>query len=450
MNAKTHLPRRTFLRGLGTALALPMLESMVPPTRALAALAGTGSSGLPRRMAFVYVPNGKNMVDWTPKTVGENFDLPPILEPLKAHQSDLMVLTGLAQNKAYANGDGAGDHARASATFLTGCQARKTAGSDIRIGVSVDQIAASRIGDQTRLPSLELSCDKGERAGECDSGYACAYQYNISWKSESMPVNPEVNPKLAFDRLFAGSNPAESKEARARRELFNKSVLDFVMDDARQLQANLGATDRRKLDEYLTAVREIERRIEQSGKFEIRTPSGDTTLPENYSFEQHIRLMFDIQVLAFQTDSTRVSTFIVAHDGSDRRYPFIGVKEGHHELSHHDNKEEKKAKIAKINHFHTTQFAYFLDKLKAVKEGEGTLLDNCMILYGSGIADGNEHAHHNLPILLAGRGGGTLKTGRHVKLEGRVPLNNLYLSMLDRLGAPIERFGDSTGRLAVF
>ena len=451
MSKNWHIPRRRFLRGLGTAIALPMLEAMAPSVSALAAAAGDaatrGKPGGPTRMAFVYLPNGHDMANWTPKGTGENYELPQILEPLRAHQKDLMVITGLAQKHAEANGDGAGDHARASATFLTGCQARKTAGADIKVGISVDQIAANRIGHETRLPSLELTCDQGRRSGECDSGYACVYQFNIAWRSENQPLNPEPDPKQAFDRLFAGANRKETKEARAKRELYDKSVLDAVLEDARGLQANLGTTDRRKLDEYLTAIRDIENRVAQSANYLVKVPMGDQHIPKDYSFEQHIRLMYDLQVLAFQSDITRISTFLVAHDGSNRTYPTVGVPEEHHELSHHGGKEEKKAKLAKINRFHTTQFAYFLERLKAVKEGEGTLLDNCMIVYGSGISDGDAHNHDNLPVLLAGRGGGTIQTGRHLKLDGRVPMNNLYLSMLERMRAPIEHFGDSTGLL---
>jgi hypothetical protein len=448
------IPRRTFLRGLGTVVALPMLEAMLPSVNALAAAtsgAPATPKGFPKRLAFVYAPNGKNMADWTPSAVGPDYDLPLILEPLKDHRRDLMVLTGLAHAKANANGDGGGDHARASATYLTGCQARKTAGADIKLGVSVDQIAANGIGDQTRFPSLELSCDKGTRAGSCDSGYSCAYQFNMSWKSETMPVNPEVDPRAVFDRLFGSANANDTKEARAKRDFYNRSVLDFVLDDAKRLQSNLGTTDRRKLDEYLTAVREIERRIEQSAKFAIAIPpSGkDKDFTGDYNFEQHIRLMFDLQVLAFQSDATRISTFILAHDGSNRPFPFIGISDGHHDLSHHRNDEAKKAKIAQINRFYTTQFAYFLEKLKSIPEGEGTLLDNSMIVYGSGISNGNEHLHTNLPVILAGRGGGTITTGRHVRVREKTPMTNLYLSMLDRLGVQAERVGDSTGKLEI-
>jgi hypothetical protein len=273
----------------------------------------------------------------------------------------------------------------------------------------------------------------------------------MSWKSETMPVNPEVDPRAVFDRLFGSANANDTKEARAKRDFYNRSVLDFVLDDAKRLQSNLGTTDRRKLDEYLTAVREIERRIEQSAKFAIAIPpSGkDKDFTGDYNFEQHIRLMFDLQVLAFQSDATRISTFILAHDGSNRPFPFIGISDGHHDLSHHRNDEAKKAKIAQINRFYTTQFAYFLEKLKSIPEGEGTLLDNSMIVYGSGISNGNEHLHTNLPVILAGRGGGTITTGRHVRVREKTPMTNLYLSMLDRLGVQAERVGDSTGKLEI-
>jgi hypothetical protein len=398
-------------------------------------------------MAFVYVPNGVNMADWTPAAEGDVFELPMILEPLKPVQKDLLVLSGLAHDKARPNGDGAGDHARASATFLTGCQARKTDGADIRVGVSVDQVAAQRLGDQTRLRSLELGCDRGQQSGNCDSGYSCAYSFNISWRTPSTPMPPVVDPRLVFERLFSTDRPGETPESRARRQRQQKSILDFALEDAGRLRGQLGASDRRKLDEYLTAVRELEQRIEHAERVARALPDmkAPTGIPPTY--EAHLRLMFDLLVLAFQTDTTRIATFMLAHDGSNRAYPFIGVSDGHHELSHHGGSEEKKARIAKINRFHLEQFAYFVQRLQAVREGEGSMLDQCMIAYGSGIADGNSHAHHDLPVLLAGRGGGTFRTGRHVKHPKNTPMANLYLSMLEAAGAPTERLGDSTGRL---
>jgi hypothetical protein len=447
MNRSWSLPRRTFLKGLGATLALPWLEAMAPPARLLAAATGQTVRRAPLRLAFVYVPNGANMAQWKPAQTGADFILPSTLEPLKNVRRHVQVITGLAHQKAAANGDGAGDHARASATFLTGCQARKTAGADIRVGVSVDQVAAQRLGRATRLPSLELACDAARLAGSCDSGYACAYQFNLSWRSESTPMPPEVDPRLLFDRLFGNPGSAGGSEERVRREQERKSVLDFVLDDARRLQAQLGVTDRRKLDEYLTSVRELEQRIENAGRFkealpDLRQPSG---IPRDY--EAHIRLMFDLLALAFQTDTTRIATFMLAHDGSNRPYPFLGISDGHHDLSHHQGKEEKLSKIAQINRFHATQFAYFLEKLRSLREGDGTVLDNCMIVYGSGISDGNRHNHDDLPVLLAGGGRGTLQPGRHLTVPP-VPMTNLYLSLLDRAGAPVERLGDSTGQLA--
>jgi hypothetical protein len=445
MNRKWHIQRRTFLRGLGTAIALPMLEAMMPPVRLFGAT--SREKIFPRRMAFVYVPNGANMTDWTPKQLGSEFELPFIMEPLKPFQKDLMVLSGLAQDQAAAHGDGPGDHARASATFLTGCHARKTPGADIRVGVSVDQIAAEKIGRRTRLASLELGCDRGQNAGACDSGYSCAYSFNVSWKTESTPLPPEVDPRLVFERLFANGNEGETSENRATRERYQKSVLDFAMEDASQLRNNLGYTDQHKLDEYLAAIRDMEQRIESAERFAAALPDYKKPNGVPKEFDHHAKLMFDLMALAFQTDTTRISTFMLAHDGSDRSYPATGVHEGHHTLSHHGNDETKKQKIAKINQFHMSQFAYFLEKLKSIPEGDGTVLDNSMILYGSGISDGNRHNHDELPVLLAGHGGGSIKTGRHVQFARGTPLNNLYLSMLDRMGTPAEKLGDSTGKL---
>jgi hypothetical protein len=426
-------------------MALPMLDGMLPSVRAYGDVVGNTAAGLPKRTAFLYVPNGATMEQWTPATFGAEYEMPTTLEPLARHRRDFSIVTGLAHPNGDSLGDGGGDHARASAVYLTGAHPKKTAGADIRAGISIDQFAARQIGDQTRLPSLELSCDGGQRAGSCDSGYSCAYQFNLSWRSETMPINPEVDPRLAFDRLFAGGNSAGSVEARTRRQLYSKSVLDFVMTDARALQTKLGATDSRKLDEYFTAVREVEQRLERFEKFPPKVPDG-VSAPEMFeTYEQQMQLMYDILVLAFQTDSTRISTFIVAHDGSNRPYPTIGVPEGHHDLSHHRNDEEKKAKLAKINRYHTTQFARFLDKLKAVKEGDGTLLDNCAIVYGSGISDGNRHSHYNLPVLVAGGMGGQLRTGEHLKVEVDTPMTNLYLSLLHGMGVKADRFSDSTG-----
>ncbi|HWE38469.1 MAG TPA: DUF1552 domain-containing protein [Isosphaeraceae bacterium] len=440
-----HISRRTALRGLGTAMALPWLEAMARPSRAIAAMGP--SRGLPTRMAFLYVPNGANMADWTPKAEGRDFDLPFILEPVKAHKDDLLVLTGLTQDHARPHGDGGGDHARALSSFLTGCQPRKTDGADIKVGVSVDQVAAERVGNRTRLPSLELGCDRGPQSGNCDSGYSCAYSANISWRNESSPTSKEINPRLAFERLFAAEDPHETLAGRARRAKYRQSILDLVAEDANALKNRLGANDRRKLDEYLTSVRELERRIAQVAKSPTDAPKAakPTGIPEDY--KEHIRLMLDLVALAFQGDVTRVATFVFANEGSNKSYAFIGIPEGHHDLSHHGNDAEKKRKIRDINRFHMEQFASFLDKLKGAREGDAPLLDRCMVLYGSGISDGNAHNHNDLPILLAGKGSGTIKPGRHVRYPDETPLNNLYLAMLDRMEAPVDALGDSKGRL---
>ena len=444
-----NISRRTALRGLGTAIALPLFDSMVRPLATATAADSVAAAG-PLRMAFVYVPNGVHMQDWTPKTEGENFELPSTLEPLAPFKNDLCVLSGLTQRKAFANGDGGGDHARALASFLTGRQARKTAGADIRIGVSVDQVAATEIGRYTRFPSLELGCDAGQQSGNCDSGYSCAYSSNISWKSESTPMAKEVNPRVVFERLFTNGRPGESAEARAKRQRYNQSILDFVRDDAQSLRGKLGITDQRKFDEYLNAVRELEVRIARAdAAAESESVAGFTRpagIPGDYA--AHIRLMEDLMVLAFQGDVTRVSTMVIANEGSNRSYPFIEVPEGHHDLSHHGNDEKKHEKIKKINRFHITQFSHLLERLKGIKEGEGTLLDNCMIVYGSGIGDGNRHNHDDLPIVLAGRGAGTIKSGRHLVYPNNTPLNNLFLSMLDRMHVKCESLGDSSARLA--
>ena len=449
MTLSTPVPRRTVLRGIGTMVALPVLDAMLP----LRALAASGAAQpFPTRVAWVYVPNGANMADWTPVATGTGYELPMILEPLAAHKADISVISGLANRQGDELGDGGGAHARASASFLTGVHPRKTAGANIKAGISCDQIAASQIGDQTRLPSLELSCDGGQRAGSCDSGYSCIYQFNLSWKSETQPMIPEVNPRAAFERLFGNGDPTASLEASARRALYRKSVLDYVLDDAHRLERQLGADDRRKLDEYLSAVREVERRIARASQFPTpRAPEG-TSAPEMFeTYEQQMQLMYDVMVLAFQTDSTRIATFIVAHDGSNRPYPNIGIRDGHHDLSHHRDDEAKKKKLAQINRYHVTQFARFLDRLKSVKEGDGTLLDHCLIQYGSALSNGDKHLPENLPILLAGRAGGAIATGGHLRVADKTPMTNLYRSMLDAVGVSTEKIGDSTGNLgAVF
>jgi len=437
------ISRRTMLRGLGTAVALPLLDSMAP------ALARAGEAKTQRavRMAFIYVPNGVNMADWTPLAEGPDYEAPYILAPLRPLREEFMVLTNLAQDKGRAHGDGAGDHARSAAVFLTGVQPHKTEGADIKAGISVDQLAASRIGRQTKLPSLELGCDSGPHAGGCDSGYSCVYSSNISWRSETTPAAKEVNPRLVFERLFSDDS-ADVRQNRAKRLQNRRSILDFVLEDAQGLKARLGVKDQRKMDEYLTGIREIEvqlARVEREPKEDAPNLAKPAGIPRE--FPAHMRLMLDLMALAFQGDVTRISSFVVAHEASGQSYPYIGVPDSHHSISHHGGDPAKKAKIAKINNFHVTQLAYFLERLRSIKEGEHTLLDNSMIVYGSGISDGDLHNHNNLPVLLAGRGGGTIQTGRHVRFGQETPLNNLYMSMLDRLDVDADKIGDSNGRL---
>jgi hypothetical protein len=464
MNVLTNdnqLPRRTFLRGLGTAVALPLFEAMLPsdllPVNTLEAATRKGS---PRRMAFLYVPNGMHMKSWSPVKEGALKTLPSTLDALKPFRRELLVLGGLTQDKARANGDGPGDHARAAAAFLTGAQPYKTGGKSIKVGVSVDQIAAARLAKLTAFPSLELGIDRGKQSGSCDSGYSCAYSNNISWKTQSLPMAKETNPRLLFERLFPSISLKKGGSTKGASDpIYEKSILDYVLRDASALRKKLGVTDTRKLDEYLTAIREIEGRVARAEKEakerlkEFPTPRSAVKLahslpsaaPRDYA--EHVRLMGDLMVVAFQADLTRVVTFMFANEGSNRSYKEIGVADGHHQLSHHGGKKDKQKKIEKINRYQMDQFAYIVKRLGDAKEGRRSLLDQCMVLYGSGISDGNRHNHSELPILIAGRGGGTIKTGRYVRFAKNTPLNNLFLSLLDRMEVPCQRLGDSTGRL---
>jgi hypothetical protein len=439
------IPRRTVLKGLGAVMALPWLEAMGLQT-GWAAGNTPEKHAAPNRMAFLYVPNGVNMDGWRVGAEGAlPSKLPPILAPLNNVRKDFSVLTGLAADKARSHGDGGGDHARAMSAFLTGAQPRKTDGANIRAGVSADQLAASRIGDRTRLASLEIGTEASKLAGGCDSGYSCIYQSNISWRSATQPMPKEVNPKLIFERLFGAGSDLE----RQRRDAQRKSVLDMVREDFRELNGRLGADDQRKLDEYFTAVREMELRIAKSGTDgQPKLPVGAMApkgIPESYA--EHLKLLADLMVLAFQTDTTRVATFVLANEGSNRSYPFIGVRDGHHSISHHGHDPVKLAKIQDINVFHSTQLAYLLERLKSVKEGDGNLLDHSMIVYGSGNGDGDRHNHDDLPVLLAGGGCGTLRQGRHIVYQKETPINNLWVSMLNRMDIRDVQLGDSTGEL---
>jgi hypothetical protein len=429
---------------MGTMMALPLLEGMFP----LSALAASPKAR-PNRMAFLFVPNGINMEFWVPKTQGAGFAMPETLAPLAHLRNSLNVLTGLAQDNASGGPDGPGDHARSTAVWLTGVRIKKTAGSDIRNGPSADQVAAIRIGNKTRFASLELGCERGGQSGDCDSGYSCAYSSNISWRNETTPTAKEVNPRLVFERLFGTGEEGEDAASRYRRSITRQSVLDFVSDDAAVLRTQLGTRDQRKLDEYFTSVREIEERLikfektnQQLALSGIARPAG---IPNDYG--EHIRLMGDMMILAFQADLTRVCTLMFANDGSNRPFRMINVNEGHHDISHHGNEADKLEKKKKIDRWQVEQLAYILNKMQATQEVEGTLLDNSMIVFGAGISDGNRHNHDDLPILFAGKGGGTVKTGRHLVYPAHTPMNNLFLSMLDRMGVPTETLGNSTGKL---
>ena len=439
------LSRRTLLRGTGAVIALPLLDAMPLPGLAGTARAADGAARGPVRLAFTFFPNGVNTDRWFPKTEGAGWELTPTLEPLEALRDDVTVLSGLDQRNAQSLGDGGGDHARNAATYLTGVHPLKSS-AEIRAGRSVDQVAADRIGMRTRLPSLELGVDRSRNAGSCDSGYSCAYSNNISWRSPSQPTAKEINPKLAFQRLFGTGG---GNDAAERRLADRKSVLDLVADDAASLTKRVGSTDRQKLDEYFTSVREVERRIERTLSApaveapEIELPPG---VPEELS--EHIRLMYDLQVLAFRTDATRVCTFMTAAAGSNRSYPEVDVKAGHHSLSHHRGDQEKLDNIGRIDRFLMEHFARFLKTMKETPDGGGTLLDNSLILYGSAIRDGNRHSHQDLPLILAGRGGGAVKPGRHRRFPEDTPLNNLFLTLLDAAGVEgVDEFGDSTGRV---
>lgn len=425
-------------------MALPLLEAMLP----LTALASTVKAKR-TRMAFLFVPNGMSMPQWTPTGEGAGFALPEVLEPLRGVQGQFSILTGLTQHNAFALGDGPGDHARSAATWLTGVHPKKTAGDDIKAAISADQVAAMKLGNMTPFPSIEIGCERGAEAGNCDSGYSCAYSSNISWRAAATPMAKEVNPRLVFERLFGNGNSTETLESRVLRRRYNKSVLDFVSEDADLLKVQLGRRDQEKLDEYLTSVREIEDRLSKFDRIAatqdsagIRIPSG---VPRDYA--DHIRLLGDMMVLAFHADLTRVCTFMFANEGSNRSYPMIGVPEGHHDMSHHGTDPIKLHKKEQIDQFHVAQLAYILEKMASIKEPDGSLLDNSMVVYGGGIGDGDRHNHDDLPILLAGRGSGTVHQGKHTVYPNGTPLNNLFLSLLDRMGVPTDTLGDSTGKL---
>jgi hypothetical protein len=448
----TDLSRRQFLRGAGVCVTLPLLESLRPARLAAAAppraSLATTATGAPLRTAFVFFPNGASPSAWWPAGQGADFRWSRTLRPLESSKKFVQVLGGLNHRTAEPGPDGAGDHARGNGTFLTGVRLKKSA-TDIRAGISIDQVVARAVGHLTRLPSLELTCDSVARTAGCDSGYSCAYQFNLSWSSPTTPRTAEANPRLVFERLFGAGKPGQRRANLQRRQQEERSVLDFVLEDARAMQRRLDAQDRRKLDQFLSGVREMETRIQKAERFgktrepAVATPAG---IPADYG--EYLQLMYDMLVLAFQTDTTRVGTLLLAHDGSNRSFDHIGIAEGHHDLTHHQNRKDWIDKVADIDLWYVRQFARFLEKLQKTTDVDGkSLLDNAMIVYGSGNADANRHTHTNLPLLLAGAGGGTLKPGRYIKY-GSKPATNLFVGLAHRLGLrKFQRFGDSTGAL---
>lgn len=444
--------RRNFLRGLGACIALPALGSLIP-SRLVAATSGprlaTTATGAPLRTGFVYFPNGAIPAKWWPEGGLTDFALNATMQPLNAVRKHIQVLAGLDHLNANAGADGGGDHARGNSVFLTGVRINKSA-TDVRAGISIDQVIANEVGHLTRFPSLEMTCDANRRSAGCDSGYACSYVYNVSWKNPTTPMTPEANPRLLFERLFGAGEHGDRAANAQRRMSTRRSVLDFVLEDVRGMNRRLDLNDRAKMDQYLTGVREIETRIQRAEQFgpnadpAVATPPG---IPATQA--EYVEVMYEMMALAFQTDSTRVATMIMGHDGDNRSFSEIGISEGHHDLSHHQNNPDRVAKVATIDRWYVSQFARFLQKLEATPDVDGnSLLHNTRILYGSGNADGNRHTHVNLPLLLAGGGGGALTGGRYVKHGGK-PVSNLFLSLADQVGLThLERFGDSTGRLA--
>jgi hypothetical protein len=436
------LSRRTVLKGLGAAISLPFLDAMTP---AFAAARLRRAS--PVRLAWFYVPNGIDMRHWTPAADGALGDLPAILSPLDPVKKDVLVLSNLTTHWGRPLQDDPGDHGRALGSYMTGVKVFKTAGADLKLGISADQIAANAVGHETRLPSLEVGLEEARLAGNCDSGYSCAYTYNLAWRTESQPLPPISDPRILFERLF-GSDIVESPAARARRLEMRRSILDGVLEDTTRLQSTLGGSDRRKVEEYLTSVREIEQQVARAASDGmVIDPGIEKPFGVPPEFPDYFRLMTDMMVLAFKADITRISTMVVGREGSVRAYPEIGVPDGHHPLTHHQGNQDMLAKVRQINELHSRLFAEFLVKMKNTPEGDSNLLDQSMIVYGSGLADGNGHTHDQLPTLLAGKGGGFVSPGRHIIYQRETPVTNLFATMIERIGVRAEHVGDSTGRL---
>jgi hypothetical protein len=435
---KMALPRRTFLRGVGATLALPLLDAMVPAASALAQTAATA----PRRLGYVYIPMGMNPAQWTPTEVGQLTELTPSLAELTHHLDDITVMTNLEIKDAHISGN----HASANSSFLTCVRPKRTEGSDYVNGISADQIAAQAIGGDTPLPSLELGTDLIAQVGNCDNGFACVYQNCLSWASATTPNPTEADPRMLFERLFGDGGTPAQRQADLKKD---QSILDWVLDDIARLQSELGPGDRNQVSEYLNTVREVERRIQQAEKSAAESPLTDLTRPTSVpdDWEEHVKLMFDMQILALRADLTRVITFQMAREASTRTYPQIGVPEPHHVISHHTNDPQQLAKLAKINQYHVSLFSYMVDKLKATEDGDGTLLDHTTYLLGSGLGNPNVHDHRNLPIVVASGAGSKIPGGRHIKYDELTPMANLHLTLLDDVGVHLDDFADSTGRV---
>ena len=435
---KNALSRRTLLRGTGVAIGLPLLDAMIPAMTAQA-LTPAAPSQL-RRLGYVYIPMGFNPAPWIPQ--GDTLDtLPPTLQSLESIKKQVTVITGMDLQNAYP-----GSHATSNSAFLSAVQAKRTESSDYFLGTTVDQIAARQIGQQTQLPSLELSMDLLSMVGQCDNGYACVYQNNLSWSSPTTPLPSEAHPRVVFETLFGeGGSPVERRAALEQRA----SLLDSVTTEMQRLKLKLGASDRNKVDAYMDSIREVERRIQLAEASVSDNPLPDLDRPSGVpaSYADHAKLMFDLQLLAFQGDITRVVTFQLARETSNRTYPEIGVPEPHHPITHHGKNPEKLAKVAKINQFHVSLFAEFLQKLQDTPEAGGSLLDHTLYLYGSGMGDSDAHDHTNLPILVAGGAAGKMRGGRHIKYDTPVPLANLHLTLLNKVGVPLETFADSNGKV---
>jgi len=432
------LPRRTFLRGMGTVLSLPLLDAMIP---AMTASAATAANPV-RRLGFVYVPMGATIGRWTPSAIGRITELSPSLKSLAPMLDQVTVISNLELKNAYSPGN----HATANSAFLSAAKAKMTEGTDYELGTTVDQIAAQNIGKETPLPSLELSMDQLTTVGDCDNGFACAYQNNLSWSSPTTPLPAEAHPRVVFERLFGDGGSAQDRRAELKKDA---SILDWVTADIASLRSRLGAGDRNKVNGYLDSVREVERRIQkaEAQAAESRLPELDRPVGVPAAYSDHARLMFDLQVLALQADITRVITFQLARETSNRTYPEIGVPDPHHPLTHHGGNPEKMEKVAQINGFHVSLFAYYLEKLKATPDGDGTLLDHSMVLYGSGMGNPDVHDHVNLPILVAGGGAGRMKGARHIKYTEPTPLANLHLTLLDKVGVHLDAFADSRAKV---